>query len=79
VVPGAGVVAGPGDSITLTSGKARACHDKGTHVGLESQQTVIGPAAVLHAEDVVDFKMIGDARGESRLFDAVLHIIGHSF
>ena len=79
VIPGAGIVAGPGDGVALTAGIAGAGHDEGAHVGLEFQQALIGAAAVLHAEDVVNLKMIGDAGCESRLFDAVLHIVGHGF
>ena len=62
MVPGGGVVAGPGGGVALAAGVAGAGEDEGALVGLELEQAFVGGAGVLHAEDVVDLGVRGGAR-----------------
>ena len=61
----------------MTARITRARHHKWPHVGRNLQQPFKRAPAVFHAEDIVDLKMIGNARRKSRLIDAMLNIVGH--
>ncbi len=58
VIPGAGVVSGPGGRVPLAAGKGRAGQNKGAPVRPQALQTLVGGAHHLHAEDVVHFTVI---------------------
>ena len=77
MVPGGGVVTGPRSSVTLAAGIARARHHKGPQVWPERELPIPGRPGVFHAIDVVDLGMHCGTRPKARLFDAMLHIIGH--
>ena len=71
LVPGGGVVAGPGEAVALAAGIGGARHHEGTLVGTQLEQPFVGGALVLHAEDVVNLGVRGGAGGEAGLVDAV--------
>ncbi len=56
---------------------AGARHHKRAHVGRQLQHPFKRTPAVLHAKHIVNLQMRGHPGRESRLLDAVLHIIGH--
>src|SRR5580658_4004752 len=77
MVPVARVVTAPRGCVALAAGIAGARHHEGPHIRLELLEALEGSAAVLHAEDVVNFEMARCPRRESRLIDAMLHIVRH--
>src|SRR5580698_4424081 len=77
MIPGAGVVTCPSSRVTLAACVAGAGHYKGPLIGSQLQNALIGAARILHAEDIVDFKMIGNSFLEARLVNAVLGLVRH--
>ncbi len=71
MVPGRGVVAGPGDGVALASGIGGASHDEWAFVGIEFEHALVGAARVLHAVDIVDFGMCRSPGYKSGLLDAM--------
>ena len=59
MVPGSGVVAGPGCRIALRACESCAREHEGPHIRLEFEEAVVGGVHVSHAEDVVNLAMIG--------------------
>src|SRR5271168_2987335 len=77
MIPCAGVVSRPSGGIALASSVAGSGQDKGALVGGELAETFEGASGVLHPEDVVDLKVVGDAFFETGLVDAVPGLVGH--
>ena len=77
MVPGAGVVAGPGGSVALAAGVGGAREDEGTLVGRELAEAIEGGARVFHAVDIVDLGVCGGARSEVVAGDAVHDVERH--
>ncbi len=74
VGPGRGVVAGPGDGITLRAGIGGAGHHERALLGAEPEQPVMRGADVEHAVHVVDLGLRRHARGEAGLVDPTLDV-----
>ena len=64
VVPGGGIVSGPGEAVALSAGESRAGKDKGTIVRAQLEQAFVGGAGILQSDDVVDLRVGGGAGGE---------------
>ena len=78
VVPGSGIVAGPGEAVALPSCEGRAGEDEGTFVGAQFEEALIGAAGIFESNDIVNLRVRGGAGHEAGLFDAVNAIEGHS-
>src|SRR5579862_1198075 len=77
MIPGRGIVSGPGESVALASGVGGAGQDKGTLVGPQLEQALERGARVLQPNDVVNLGVSRGARGKSGLFDAMHGIERH--
>src|ERR1700686_838497 len=77
MIPGAAVVASPSGGVALTSGVGSARQNERTLVGRNLQQSFVSGARILHAINIVNLTMAGDALPESRLIDAMLNVVGN--
>ena len=71
MVPGGGIVSGPGEAVALSAGEGRAGKDEGTLVGAQLEQAVVGGAGILQSDDVVNLGVSRGAGGETGLLDAM--------
>ena len=77
MIPGSGVIAGPGEAVALAASVGGAGENEGALVGTELEKAVVGGALIFHSENVVDFGVRSGALGETRLVDAMDGIEGH--
>src|SRR5258708_1147402 len=79
VIPGRGIISGPGKSVALPTRVCCAGEDEGTLVGTQLEKALVSAARILKSNDIVNFGMRRGASHEARLFDAVNGIQGHGF
>ena len=77
MIPRTGIVACPGDRESLASRVGRTGQDKRPQVRVDFQQALVGRPRILHAIDIVNFKMAGGARPKSRFVDPMLNAVRH--
>src|SRR5258708_26870574 len=71
MVPGRGVIPGPGEAVALSSRVSRPGQHKWTLIGPEFQQALEGGAGILESDNVVNLGMRRGAAHETWLVDAV--------
>src|SRR5947199_5628222 len=77
MIPAAGVIAGPGGRVTLTSNICRARQHKRPLVWTKSEQAFIRGLGVQHAEHVVDLALCCFPRRLPGLFHAIDGVHAH--
>src|SRR5689334_21500062 len=79
MVPGGGVVSGPGESVALSACESRARQDERTLVRAQFEQPLIGGTRILQSHHIVNFRMCRGTSGETGLFDTLEVIERHGF
>src|SRR6202023_3765504 len=77
MIPRGTVVAGPGRSITLSTGVAGARQYKRPQVRIEALQPIASCSRVFHPVHVVNLRMTRRTLHKSRFVDAVHYVFGH--
>ena len=79
MVPGGGVISGPGEPVALPTRESSAGEDEGTLVGAQLEKALVSGARILKSDDIVNLRVRGGASHEAGFFDAVNGIQGHGF
>src|SRR5712672_580213 len=79
VVPGGGIISGPGKPVALPTREGGAGQDERTLVGPQLEQALVSTARILQSNDIVNLRVRGGASRKPRLFDPVNGIQRHGF
>src|ERR1700686_1086473 len=77
MVPGRGIVAGPGESVALPTRKRRSRKHERTLIRPQFEQAFVGGTSIFQSHDVVNLGMRRSANGETWFFDPMAIIEGH--
>src|SRR5258708_8775818 len=77
MIPGCGIISGPGEAIALPARVGSSGENEGTLVGAQLEKALVSAARILQSNNIVNLGMRGGASHEAGFFDAVNGIQGH--
>src|SRR5438270_13224200 len=79
MIPTRGVIAGPRGGVALSARITGSRQNEWAFIRIEFEQSFIRCARIFHTKHVMNFQVAGGTSAESRLMDAMLNIVRHSF